>query len=263
MRCLLINDKAVLICAGVLLTMVPAGTSQASFAIGAGWDLFETTTPTTFMGFEFTGVPLGSFSFGLGPTGRDTGTADTIIERLEAASVPGAGMSDTVDIELVALHLVSVEPIDLGGGLDFYFITLQQDLASLGQMIIEFVDELGGLFSSLIDLAFDVRIGSLDGAIIFSDILQITTSDVPWDHVAPSGALQLDGINRNLNGVDTSADFWPDPFTLGGPNGLFHSVHSATPAPPGLAVLALAALAARRRHRSAPNAHVEPVTSRV
>ena len=271
MRCRSINEKAVLTCAGVLFAMAPAGTSQASFSIGAGWDLLETTTPTTFMGFEFAGVPLGSFNFGLGPTGRDTGSADTIIRRVSEIDFPDLPRPQTVDIEIVALHLRSIVPIDLGAGLDFHFITLQQDLASLGQMIIDFVDELGGLLSTVIDLAFDVRLGSFDGPIVFSDILQLSTSGVPWDHVAPTGAFQLDGINRNLNGLDTSADFWPDPFTLAGPNGLFHSVQSATPAPAGLAVLALAALTASRRRRAAPNVllrrmgdtGLEPVTSRV
>lgn len=254
MRCRSIYKKAVLTCAGVLFAMAPAGTSRASFSIGAGWDLLETTTPTTFMGFEFAGVPLGSFNFGLGPTGRDTESADTIIRRLGEIDLPILPTRpQTVDIELVALQLRSIEPINLGAGLDFHYITLQQDLASLGQMIIDFVDELGGLLSTVIDLAFDVRLGSFDGPIVFSDILQLSTSGVPWDHVAPTGAFQLDGINRNLNGLDTSADFWPDPFTLGGPNGLFHSVQSATPAPGGLAVLALAALAAPRKRRAAPN----------
>src|ERR1700737_2000421 len=92
----------------------------ASTTVAAGWDLFQTVSPgTTFGGQEFEGVPLGSYDFGAGA--QPTANTDTIVHRLSAANAP----STTINIELTALQLKSVNPTDFGLGPDFYYITLQ------------------------------------------------------------------------------------------------------------------------------------------
>jgi len=129
-----------------------------------GFNMFKTQSGTMFAGANFKGVPLGNFDFGGANTGstsgaptlrvsnvnQDTGTTDLIIKRLSEAVVPNTPGSATIPIELVALQLVSVEPIDLGSGLDLHFITLQSvrgGPASSGMMEIRF-DDADGFFLS-------------------------------------------------------------------------------------------------------------------
>ena len=60
---------------------MPAQAALAQATVEPGWDLFETTDPTTFVSVPWEGVPLGTFDFG-GVIGiQDTGTTDTIVER--------------------------------------------------------------------------------------------------------------------------------------------------------------------------------------
>ena len=157
--------------------------ARADFEIGAGWDLFRTLDGTQFGGVDFEGVPLGQFDFG-GTIGvMNTGNADTIVQRLDPAIVGGAGQTDTIDIELVALQLRSVDPVDLGAGLDFYYVTLSDDPLSLGTMDITFDDMEGGTFDANFDVFFDVRIGKLDGPIIDSQQINIVNDDDPWGRI--------------------------------------------------------------------------------
>ena len=91
----------------------------------AGHDLFETDPSETFQkiflfpdflgaGCDavsdtvfFEGVPLGTVH------GFDVGFADTAVERLDDATFPAG--PQTIDIEIVALSLVSVAPITVTG----------------------------------------------------------------------------------------------------------------------------------------------------
>ena len=86
-------------------------TMVSATSISPGFDLFTTDPLRTFVD-----LPLG---IGLVPLqGKPIGShnIDTIVERLQGIS-PFDPPSDqgTIPIELVALSLVSVEPIDLGG----------------------------------------------------------------------------------------------------------------------------------------------------
>src|SRR6266545_3412511 len=102
----------------MVVVFVSPSVSRATTIVAPGFDLFETLPGTSFLGNPFTGVPLGTFNFGTGPV--STGTTDTIVHRLAQASAP----STTIPIEMVALHLMSANPVDLGLGTDFYFVTL-------------------------------------------------------------------------------------------------------------------------------------------
>lgn len=199
------------ICAAVLL--MSGGTLRAG-VVEPGFDLFATQPGTTFMGAPFQGVPLGTFNFG-GTIGvKPVGDTDTIVQRLAPASAPTPpGGSSTIPIELVSLSLVSVNPINLGAGTNFYYITLQSQRGgptSPGQMAINFDSgNGGGTFDSFFDVFFDVREGALNGPIVASADAQLTNSGANWDRTPPPGAVTIPGVNINLNGRDNTGDFWP------------------------------------------------------
>lgn len=229
---------------------------RASVTILPGFDLFETTAPTTFNGVPFVGVPLGTYDFGGGPVA--TGTTDTIVERLGPAIGPAPA---TIPIELVALQLVSASPVDMGAGLGLYYITLQSNRSggdpppgpsSTGQMLINFGPEgmPHGTFNSFFDVWFDLRYTALNGPIVFSNNLTMTSNNVPWSHIADPNAPLINGVNNLLNTTDISNDFWPiTPFTESHPSGAQHSVITPTPEPsiPVLSLLGLGAILFRRR----------------
>lgn len=202
---------------GVIAILSFPSVSRADVVVARGWDLFETQPGTSFMGVPFTGVPLGTFDFTTGTDGdfgrgigtQPTGDTDTIVKRRSDANAP----SETIPIELVALHLVSTAPADFGAGLDFHFVTLQSERGgpvSPGTMTIDFGPEgtPHGTFDSTLDVFFDIRLGALNGPIVLSNQHRLTANDVPWGHTDPNAWL-LTSVNFNLNGTNTNQDFFP------------------------------------------------------
>jgi len=244
---------------GVLIVLSSVATVQAAIVVEPGWDLFTTVTPDTmFMGIPWEGVPLGPYNFG-GPGIHDILGNDTIVKRLDQATVPDTPLpaTDTIDIEIVALQLVSIVPFDPGPGLDFYYITLQTGTPSTGTMDIEFDDASGGTFDSDFTINFDIRKGALGGPIINSDNVQLLSSGNPWGRNPPPGALQIPGVNLNLNGLDPTGDFWPVGAS-GGPALIEHTNpvipnpphHVVTnPEPATLSLLLFGGIAALKRRR--------------
>jgi hypothetical protein len=241
-----------------------AATEGRAATVAAGYDLFATTEGTTFPGLgPLVGVPLGTFDFNNGKGAVWTGDTDTIVHRLDSVTgVPLNPPDDfpaegTTRLEMLALQLKTATPIDFGGlGLDTYYITLQSARggpATVGSMTITFASDDGGTFSSFFDVFFDIRKGSLDGQIVFSDSLRLTNDDTPWDRDPPPGALLIDQVNHHLNGVDNTQDFWPiPPIIEQHPNGAVHAVTIAqTPEPAswlaGLTAVAVGLGCARRR----------------
>ena len=244
----------------ILSCLFVAAPAEAAFTVAPGYDLLETAQPTSFMNVPFQGVPLGTFDFGSGSVG--VGSADTIVHRSGTATVagPGPGTASAIPIELVALQLESVAPVDLGAGLNNYFITLQSARGgpvSAGQMDITFASQAGGTFSSFFDVFFDIRVGSLNGPIILSNDLVLSSNGTDWNRNPGANAVVIDGVNHNLNGSDQQADFWPGPITEQHPSGAVHSVVEATvPEPSSLIVWSLIGLSLgiagwRRRKRIA------------
>jgi hypothetical protein len=147
------------------------------------------------------------------------------------------------------------------GPLGNYFITLQSTdgtgPASTGVMTINNSGP-GGTFSSTLDVFFDIHFGSLTGPIVAENNLLLSSSDVPWSHMAPPGAVLIDGVDNMLNGTNTANDFWPTPFTE--TEGMFamHKVDPTsaagvpTPAPlPAGALLAVGVAWLCRRRQTA------------
>jgi len=60
------------------------------------------------------------------------------------------------------------------------------------------------------DVFFDIRIGALDGPIIFTDVLHLESFDVPWSRTPDPDALLIKGVNHLLSpDMDNSEDFFP------------------------------------------------------
>lgn len=184
---------------------------------------------------------------------------DTIFQR--TAAVTGSSRSTgTSPLILKALQLETVSPVNfMGDGLTNYFVTLQSvhgGPASTGSISITFDSTgLSGTFSTVLDVFYDVRVGSLNGAIVNSSDVILTSTGNPWSTNPPAGALTINGVNRFLSGVngDSSQDFWPGPFTQSGSGGYSQAVVASTvPEPSSLALWGIAGMiglaAARWRH---------------
>ena len=156
---------------------------------------------------DFEGVPLGIVDLGSGPV--VVGDADTIIERLQAADLSGG--SATIDIEIVALSLQSVDPVDLGFGAGFEFITIELNTSSPSVQSTMTIQDSGegsphGTFDSTLNFTFDV-VGSV-GGFYGTQGKTLDALNNSWRH-SPTGALLVSGINTLLNGLNSSNDIWP------------------------------------------------------
>ena len=225
--------------------------SQASIDASAGWDTFMTISAYLDLGsgpIAFDPVPLGTYDFGGTIGTQNTGDVDSIVQRIDNASVASAGLTDTIDIELVALQFVSVDPINIGAGLDYHYITLQTAVTSGGTMDITFDDADGGTFDSSFEAFFDLRIGSLTGTILASDSREFTASDVEWERGPEDNLIvpEIDNVNQNHAGLgDRSEDFWVPYAVFSAAGETSHTV--GTPEPATLCLFGLGGLLLRRR----------------
>lgn len=254
MRNKLLRRSVILGILTAVFTLAFPDVSHADPLVLRGFDLFATVASGTQVNLgpagiqPFKGVPLGTFNFGTGPV--NTFNTDTIVQRLGDASPA----SPTISLQIVALQFMSVNQFDLGGGNDFHFITLQSDRggpASTGLMTITFGPEGSphGIFDSTLDIFFDIRVGSLNGPIVFSGMKTITAIGFPWDHSPPPGAVLVPGVNFSLNGQNQLNDFFPIGIVLHlGPDDSGHAVETATVPEPttiGLLAVGIAGVAAR------------------
>jgi hypothetical protein len=253
---------------GVLALAAVAGSPRAALAsdiVIRGFDLFDPLPGTSVFlpGFglvPFIGVPLGTFDFGSGSV--PTGTTDTIIERIEDANAP----SETIDVVIRAMLMVTVAPIDLGFGPSLHYLTLDALLPSTGFMT--FLDFTGshaapppshGTFSyGPITWNFDIREGSPTGTIRVSDSQTLSSGSVEWSHFPSPTAFTIPGVNTGLgpcaDGVPL-CDFFPiGTFSLTSAEGTAIVVRSA-PEPAPFALLATGAiwLSSRARQRRSRN----------
>ncbi len=166
----------------VVLTLlaVPIGGAHAQDKdVSPGYDLFITEShSTTLLGFDMHPIPAGFFGPGSDPfdggvpaetkplpdnpfcppgpslcPNDDLSFIDTIVERLALAPLPAVGDSATIDIEIVALSLKSVNPITVTyGGLDpelwDLIVCLSSEPQTSGSMKIRRTHENGGNFDS-------------------------------------------------------------------------------------------------------------------
>ena len=181
--------------------------------VQTGFDPVEHVPPSS---WDFGPVPLPADFFGPGSDPFDggvpadagvlppfpgcpgfLGNTDMLIERKSVAALPGIPSSDVIDVEIVALSLVSPNPITVtyGGGLNPELwdveITISSSLASTGTMTIRQEHPGGGTFDAQIFLqphftftrVSDSTVRTLDGAGIYEDLLEAI--GVPWAYTDP------------------------------------------------------------------------------
>jgi hypothetical protein len=243
----------------LLLAMAVPEASRADFAVNAGFDLYTTISPgTNFDGADFLGVPLTTFNFG-GTIGmQNVGPTDTIIQRTSNVSVAGPGNSGSTPITMLELQIRTVNQVDLGAGLNFYFITLQSSHGgtdSTGTMTINFGPDPGsppptqpiaGTFSFSVDAFYDVHIGTINGTIVASGDTVLTSTGYSWSHFPPPNSVLINGANSDLNGTDHSRDFFvAPPISQGNPSAgtqQLTDAGAAVPEPSSVLLLAVGGL---------------------
>jgi hypothetical protein len=252
--------RQILVVAAVVLLSATSIQAAPIVNVLPGYDLFQTTDGTNLNGIPLQGVPLGSFNFG-GTIGvQSVGNTDTIVQRLQTATPPSVpGTAPTISLQMLALQMETVTPVDLGAGLNNYFVTLQSvrgGPATTGTMDITFANSVGGTFNSFFDVFYDIRVGSLNGPIVNSADLTLTGTANTWSRTSPPLAVTINGANINLNGVNSNSDFWPTPpVTESHPGAGAHVVNDTLSVPEPstflLAVLAFGLLFALRPNRFA------------
>ncbi len=204
--------------------------------VNAGWDLFQSTTGTEFDGVAFSGVPLNTLPANffpatnpegnpINPRNPNVGVTDTIIERLDTVTA-AAGGSGTTRLMMDALQLVTSAPVAAGtfgpGTLaGNYYITLNPNAASTGTMTINFANPFPtppppvgpstvyGTFSSTLDVNYELHYGALNGAIVLTGSVTLTSSaPVEWTHYPLPAQVQITNVNSILNTTDHSNDFF-------------------------------------------------------
>jgi PEP-CTERM motif len=181
-----------------VLTVAACPRAAKGTSIGPGFDLFNTPSGSgAFVDLSDFGLPpdvlldgADDFDFGFGNT-------DTIVQRQQGIDPldPPFG-SGLVDIEIVALHLVSVDPIDLtplGGPFVGMFgdlhVTINKDgliaglpqldplPPSIGRMEIRHEQANGGTFDSLFGDLADGPLGVAGGGIYSDAIFTVPGGD--------------------------------------------------------------------------------------
>ncbi|RNC68460.1 MAG: PEP-CTERM sorting domain-containing protein [Desulfuromonadales bacterium] len=175
--------------------------------------------------FDF-GTGIGKVPLKGKPVGP--GFTDTIVQRQANAILgpPYVGGTDTIPIELVALSLVSVNPVTIGGSLFDVSVGLTPGERSLGSMTVthQFPDNgtpaPEGTFTSFFDIFFDAYFSPVGGGAGFgiSDTIRLETAEpVFWSHEPPLGPIVfVDGFvgdqdaNRHIGPLPiTFNDFYP------------------------------------------------------
>jgi hypothetical protein len=201
--------------------------------IPVGFDLFQTDPETTFFNFEKMPIPAGFFAADSKPftgtvkfrggklpssyfDGEEIRQVDTIVKREQpltlSQSYPAYG---TTSVEMIALALISEEPIKVqaGNGEELWdvVVELSKHRPSRGTMSITKTDAQGGTFESQLVVYPVFRfIRQDDGAEKILDVgtLELTkemqerftlrASQVPWRHIAPPNVLTIKGFNDNF-----------------------------------------------------------------
>ena len=155
--------------------------------------LNQASADTVALGSDYLHTEPGTF-FDFGPgigvvplMGKPIGPADTdtIVHRLADAAVTPGGPGATIPIELVALSLESVAPVNIGGSFFDVFVTL--DPSHLGDdtgmmTIQENPAGTGGTFTSFFDVFFEVDFTPVGGGPVVKvfNSLTLSNSDAPW-----------------------------------------------------------------------------------
>lgn len=148
-------------------------------------------------GFDLLMTPAGGGVIELGLYGTvnlignpiGPGGADTIVQRKNGLPASGTGV---IEAEIVALSLMSVDPIQIQDSFFDVFVTLDPNYHSTGQLTIMSHDDStgGGTFDSFFDVFTEISLQDRSGQLAplsFSSQDRITATDTPWSHMPSPG----------------------------------------------------------------------------
>lgn len=184
---------------------------QPTPAVAAGADQLRTPGDhCTYQSFSGNPIPAGFFGPGSLPFDGNVllrgeplsgaglvGGADTIVRRLADAQLPSCGSSDTVPIEIVALHLRSLAPIqiDFGGSTSQYDVQvcLSSFVAqSPGVMTITQTHAGGGEYTSSLPVVPRLEFTKVSGAMGVASAVLDPAPQVVFD--VPSTIAPVPGV---------------------------------------------------------------------
>ncbi len=209
--------RSALCSSAAALAVVAASGSAPAQDVLPGLDLFRTHAVQTGHHFSPTDLPAGFFGPGSDPfselvrfqgvpleswpgcTFEELDAIDTIFHRAAAAHLPSIPSQDIVPVEIVALELVSVNPITVTyGGQNPESWTVTQRLSptapTQGQMAITRTSPTGGFFDAQItvfprftftNVANPSEVRILDFAEIGQPLHAFTVGSWPWTEIAP------------------------------------------------------------------------------
>ena len=164
---------------------------------------------TSFLGHDFVAVPFGTLDFGGAVGEQNTGNAAIVTTNQQVQAAPSHG-DDPFGIEKIQLR--SATPIDIGFGLDTYYITARPTLLSI-RINYGSAGEGNTFFGAGLGFVdIDVRKGSLAGPIVLTARFGLTGGPEPgtYSRTPPRDALLIEGINHLIPGFLNDLEFWPD-----------------------------------------------------
>lgn len=170
-------------------TLLAVGLTHSASAapIDPGYDLFQTPPGGGVLDLTDLGggiVPMVGLPVGPGNTG-------TIVQRTTGLPDLGTGI---IDAQIVALSLVSINPVplDFGGGPQLWDVSVGLDPsnASEGQINVLTHDPTGGTFDSFFDIFAIVSFDEVGGTTHVESPIhdQITSAGSPWSHTPGPGS---------------------------------------------------------------------------
>jgi len=185
-----------------LATDVQPGIDPVEHVPPSWWDFGPTPLPADYFGpgsdpFDG-GVPADASAIPSWPgCPGDLGNTSMLIQRLNIAALSGVPSSAVIDVEIVALSLVSTDPITVTyGGINpeqwDVEITLSLVIPSSGTMTIRKEHPNGGTFDAAITVqpyftftrVSDSTVRTLDGAGTYADLVEVL--DAPWVYSDPA-----------------------------------------------------------------------------
>jgi hypothetical protein len=157
-----------------------------------------------FDGLPWQGVPIaptGYYDFGGSIGVQNIGNTDTIIQRL---GTPVTAPGGTIGLSVFALQLQTVNQVNLGAGLGYYYATLDTSYQNTGLLTIDSFPTAGspGTFTDYFTVNFDIHYGSLTGPIVAEQGLELNASGDWQTTPPPSDAPPIPHISTGV-GNDT------------------------------------------------------------
>ncbi len=203
--------------------------ARGDVMLSAGYDLFTTDPTGTFVTLGSTTVPLEGVPLGT-VNGVNLYNTDTIVQRTGPTQTIGTGGVATFDLQLYALHLMSVAPVDIGG--NFYNVDVKggayfgvTEATALSGITITNTTGTGGTFTSTLPVTAELiftPIGSAPAIPTMSDTLSFTGTGI-WQ--ATPYASDAHG------GSFTSGGFYAGPTTEAAQLAAHHVDPASTPEP--------------------------------